>query len=70
MAKVKREIANDNGWSDWIRPFDDKFRMFCCDCSLAHDMEFDHDDDGHIMFRTKRNNRATGQMRRHDGTSR
>ena len=65
MAKIKTEKANKDGWSDWIKPIDGKFRMFCCDCSLGHDMEFEIDEDGCVIFRAKRNNKSTGQMRRH-----
>jgi hypothetical protein len=65
LAKVKQEYANEDGWSDWIRPINNKFRMICCDCGFAHDLEFDTDTDGHIMFRASRNNRSTAQIRRH-----
>jgi len=66
MAKIPRQYENDNGWTDWIQPKDNKFRMFCCDCGLAHDLEFRINDEGKIIFRAKRNNRSTGQMRRHN----
>ncbi len=65
MARFRREIANEDGWSDWIRPLPN-YRMACCDCSLVHTMDFDTDVDGHVIFRAKRNERSTAQMRRYE----
>lgn len=39
--------------------------MACCDCGLVHDMDF-RIVEGKIQFRARRNNRATGQLRRQD----
>jgi hypothetical protein len=64
--KVPVFHANEDGWSDWNIPPNGKFRMFCCDCALAHDIEFKIIE-GKIAFRMKRNTRATGAMRRHHG---
>lgn len=65
MASIPRQIENDDGWTDWIHPLDDRFKLACCDCGLVHNMEFRIDDLGRINFRATRNNRSTGQMRRH-----
>lgn len=61
--KFRREIENEDGWSDWIHPLDG-YKMACCDCGLVHNMQFRIDDIGRINFRASRNNRSTGQMRR------
>lgn len=42
------------------------FRHQCCDCGLVHDVELDVEDGhGKVIWRWKRNNRATAQVRRH-----
>ena len=42
MARIKTRIENpETGWSDWIAPVMVNYRMFCCDCGLAHDLQFD-----------------------------
>jgi len=38
--------------------------MACCDCNLVHDLEF-RIRKGRVQFRARRNNRGTGQLRRH-----
>jgi hypothetical protein len=67
----------EGGWTVWVQPATDpdgeqRFRQVCCDCGLAHDLEFriveepglltDHPK---VEFRLKRNERATAQLRRH-----
>lgn len=53
MARIKKEVQLDDGWSRWIPPRMTGYRMACCDCGLAHDMDFrvirvlDASDDGH-----------------------
>lgn len=37
---MKSVEANHDGWSDWIAPNPNGYRMVCCDCHLAHDIEF------------------------------
>lgn len=53
----------DAGWTDWVAPYK-HYRLVCCDCGLAHDMEF-RVILGEAQFRARRNNRSTGQIRRH-----
>lgn len=66
MTKYIEEIANEDGWSDWIRPSTNPiYKISCCDCGLVHDMMFERDTDGVIMYKVRRNNRATGQIRRY-----
>ena len=39
-------------------------RMACCDCSLVHRIRFKVDR-GSLFIKMRRDNRATGQLRRH-----
>lgn len=64
MAKFRREIEGENGWSDWIHPLGG-YKISCCDCGLVHDLEFRIDDENKLNFRARRNTRSTGQVRRH-----
>lgn len=64
MAKHLPMVEQEDGWSEWIHPLPG-YRFSCCDCGLVHNMEFRIDDLGRINFRASRNNRATGQIRRH-----
>ena len=75
--RVKKEKPGKDGWTRWILPawHEDacrsETRIICCDCGLAHDVEFgladDRENTGRLrtMFRTRRNNRSTAQVRRH-----
>lgn len=60
--KVKGIDAD--GWSNVQQPVlrPKVYRMSCCDCGLVHDFDF-RVEDGHVRFRVRRNNRATGQIR-------
>ena len=40
MPKHKRMVERDDGWSDWIAPVMDGYKMGCCDCGLVHDLQF------------------------------
>ena len=64
MPKHEVMVENEDGWSEWIHPLGG-YRMSCCDCGLVHSLEFRLDDDNKLNFRASRNNRATGQTRRH-----
>lgn len=55
---------DEQGWSRWVQPLEDGYKMACCDCGLVHTMRF-RVEDGRAQFQVKRNNRATGQVRRH-----
>lgn len=59
--------ANEDGWTDWVRPVVEGYNMACCDCGLVHTLQFRTADDGLPEFRVSRNNRSTGQFRRHRG---
>lgn len=54
-----------DGWTDWIQPITDGYRMSCCDCSLVHEMDF-RIHEGRVQLRARRNNRSTGALRRHN----
>ena len=49
---------------EWVRPQMSAYRMMCCDCGLVHVFEFKVKA-GHVYIRAHRDNRATGQIRRH-----
>lgn len=40
MSKHERVVEREDGWSDWIQPVMDGYRMVCCDCGLVHEMKF------------------------------
>lgn len=63
MARHKRMMANEDGWTDWVQPILKGYKLACCDCGLVHELEFDVED-GRPIFRARRDNRATGQVRR------
>ena len=67
MAKFKQHYAGKGGWSEWVYPNRRLYKMACCDCGLVHDMQFKLLPRGlgkAIVFRARRNNKSTGQMRR------
>ena len=49
---------------EWVQPVEDGFKSSCCDCGAVHKMDF-RVYDGRAQFRAFRDNRATGQVRRH-----
>lgn len=53
----------------WVRPKRRGYKMMCCDCGLIHRLDFRLVREGRrgqrIEFRVERDNRATGQARRH-----
>lgn len=57
-------VSNGEKFTEWIRPVDNMFTFVCCDCSLAHDIEFSHDVDDHIMFRVGVNKEITDEQRK------
>jgi hypothetical protein len=44
-------------------PFDRVLRVACCECALVHDVRF-RKREGGVVFRAKRNVRATAALRR------
>lgn len=68
MTKHRREdTLHPDGWSRWIFPIMDGYKLTCCDCGLVHDMQFRVTDEyDRVEFRVRRNNRATAAVRRED----
>ena len=61
----KYPYVDDN---EWLRPIMKGYGFCCCDCGLVHHMDFRviRWGRGHkIELRARRDNRATGQVRRH-----
>lgn len=67
MTKHRQEEPiHPDGWSRWVYPVLDGYKLGCCDCGLTHDMQFRVTDEyDRVEFRVRRNNRATAQVRRH-----
>ena len=71
MKYDKLEVF-DTGWCDWQTPIHGRgknnYRLACCDCGLVHEMQFriflGTNKKMNVMFRVKRNNRATAAKRR------
>lgn len=54
----------ENGWTDWVQPNMEMYKMMCCDCGLVHNMKF-RIEGNKVQFKVSRNNRATAASRRH-----
>ena len=70
MAKIKKhEAVSADGYSEWIQPVRNGYRMICCDCGLSHEFQFRliayGDDKRKIQFRARRHERSTAQVRRY-----
>ena len=57
---MKYEEPKEN---EWIMPITKNYKMCCCDCGLVHELDFKVEK-GRSFFRVRRNQRATGQIRR------
>ena len=64
MAKIETYEAQEDGWTEWIQPIRKGYKMCCCDCGLVHQIDF-RVRKGKSQFRVRRDNRSTGQVRRH-----
>lgn len=40
LKRIRPEKEGANGWSRWVRPVMSDYIMVCCDCGLAHRMQF------------------------------
>jgi len=49
---------------EWEYPVRKGYKLQCCDCGLVHTFDF-RLRNGKIEYRVYRDNRATGQVRRH-----
>lgn len=50
--------------NEWQQPIKNGYKMACCDCGLVHNVDF-RIYNGRVQLKATRNNRATGQLRRH-----
>jgi hypothetical protein len=53
--------------NEWIRPIRTGYKMMCCDCGLVHEIDFKIKKWGRghkLIFRARRNERATAAARR------
>lgn len=75
MPAFKQEVEEADGWTYWIQPVTIRdhgrpYKMACCDCGLVHDVDlrtfYDAENEtDRAEMRVRRNNRSTGQIRRH-----
>lgn len=64
MARYETHDIDVDGWTDWLQPVENGYRMSCCDCGLVHELDFRISDDGtRAQFRARRHTRATAQKR-------
>lgn len=61
--KYETHKVDADGWTDWIQPVRKGYKMRCCDCGLVHVLDF-RVSKGRVQFRARRDQRATGQIRR------
>jgi len=60
------------GWTEWLHPGSSTrnanvitpYRLACCDCSLVHDLAFKVVGSRRVVFKARRNDRATSALRR------
>ena len=70
MTRYLTHTLDEDGWTEWIHPLN-PYKFRCCDCGLVHNLEFaavseygDDLDGVRVVFRAKRNERATAATRR------
>jgi hypothetical protein len=60
---MKSKISQRHDFEPFKIPLGEKYRLFCCDCGLVHDVVFIlHEDE--LWMTAARNSRSTGQRRR------
>lgn len=77
MPRLKQEYSEADGWTRWVQPKMDGYKMGCCDCGLVHKMQFrvlklKDANTGVLMpqhmvkvqFRVQRDKRSTAAVRR------
>lgn len=76
--RYRSHSIGEDGWTNWIQPRHAKYLLRCCDCGLVHEMQFrvvkdeaasklidpDKVVKGLVVFRARRNERATRNARR------
>lgn len=63
MGRYKTHNLDEGGWTEWIQPVEENYKMRCCDCGLVHTMDFRVEGE-RAQFRVRRNERATSASRR------
>ena len=64
---MKSKITQRYDFEPFEIPIGEKYRLFCCDCGLVHDVVFILED-GKLWMTAVRNNKSTGQRRRKQNT--
>ena len=62
--KTSKYRKGQDGEADRLS-FDTTWKLACCDCGLVHDFQFHKVSDNEFDVASFRNNRSTGQLRRH-----
>lgn len=57
--EYEKHQVDENGWTAWIVPNKNNWRVACCDCGLVHDFKFSKQ----VKVRVRRNIRATAMKR-------
>lgn len=60
---MKSKITQRHDYEPFEIPIGEKYRLFCCDCGLVHDVVFILEE-GKLYMTAVRNNKSTGQRRR------
>jgi len=60
--KIKYDLPKEG---EWIYPVRKGYKFCCCDCGLVHKLDF-RIKNRRIQMRAFRDNRSTGQVRRHN----
>ena len=60
---MKSKITQRHDLDTFEVPIGEKYRLFCCDCGLVHDVVWLLED-GKLYMTTVRNNKSTGQRLR------
>lgn len=60
---MKSKITQRYDFEPFEIPIGKKYRLFCCDCGLVHDVVFILEE-GKLYMTAVRNNKSTGQRRR------
>lgn len=53
LKKIRKEHEGKDGWSRWVQPVRRGYVLVCCDCGLAHKMDF-RVAEGRVQFKAKR----------------
>ncbi len=62
--KYTTHTLNAKQWTPWILPVLKGYRIRCCDCSLVHELQFKVTATGRVLFKARRDERATKAARK------